>query len=62
MSIRYRKFDENGQGNDNQFQLDDEPIFCQILYNMVLGQGMILKRKQRIRLPKAAVLIGCIDL
>lgn len=44
------------------FSLDQEPIFEQILYNMVLGQGQVLKYKQRIRLHDAAVLIGVFDL
>ena len=42
--------------------LKKEPIFTQILHNMVLGQGQQLKNKQRILLKDAAVLIGVSDI
>lgn len=39
----------------------DEPIFCQILNYMSLGSALSLKKKARIRMRNAAVLIGVID-
>lgn len=44
------------------FELDQEPIFSQIIHNMVLGSGQKLKQKARIPLKDAAVLIGVTDL
>ena len=45
-----------------KFDIKKEPIFEQIMHNMVLGQAQMLKKKQRIRIKDAAVLIGVIDL
>jgi len=52
----------DGKPKQAVFQLDEEPIFCNILHNMVLGQAQILKKKARIRMRDAAVLIGTIDI
>lgn len=41
--------------------MEREPIFNSILQNMVLGYAVNLKKKARIRIKNAAVLIGVID-
>lgn len=46
---------------ENKFDLHNEPIFSQILENMVLGQLVSLKEKARIRIPESCVLIGVVD-
>ena len=43
------------------FKMQNEPIFDSILVNMVLGNSVNLKKKARIKVPEAAVLIGIID-
>jgi threonine/homoserine efflux transporter RhtA len=43
------------------FIMQKEPLFDQILANMVLGQTLSLKQKARILIPDCAVLIGVID-
>jgi RNA-dependent RNA polymerase len=44
-----------------RFDMSDEPIFSQILSNMVLGQLQNLKHKARIKVRDSCVLIGVID-
>jgi hypothetical protein len=41
--------------------MDEEPIFDAILLNMVLGHAVSIKKKARIKIPDACVLIGVID-
>ena len=43
------------------FTIPQEPIFGQILSNMVLGQVMRLKKKARIKISDGIVLIGVPD-
>jgi RNA-dependent RNA polymerase len=43
------------------FDMSREPIFEAILRNMVLGNAVHLKKKARIKIEKAAVLIGICD-
>lgn len=43
------------------FRMEKEPIFEAILLNMVLGNSVNLKKKARIKVPNAAVLMGVID-
>ena len=64
LSPNYTKVfeDETGAQKQEVYRLDNEPIFNQILHNMCLGQGQMLKKKQRIRMRDAAVLIGVCDL
>ena len=50
------------QGNKYPlFSIEREPIFTQIINNMVLGQAVNLKKKARIIVHKSCVLIGVID-
>lgn len=46
---------------DLRFNIHEEPIFAQILENMVLGQLQGLKDKARIKINDSCVLIGVID-
>ena len=39
----------------------NEPLFDQILCNMILGQALRLKNKARIKMQDACVLIGVVD-
>lgn len=41
--------------------MEKEPIFDNILRNMVLGNAVNLKKKARIKINDACVLIGIID-
>ena len=41
--------------------MEEEPIFAQILHNMVLGQSFVLQTKARIKIRDSAVLIGVVD-
>ena len=43
------------------FSLLKEPLFDQILGNMILGQALRLKNKARVKLRDACVLIGVVD-
>lgn len=43
------------------FKIDKEPIFDSILLNMVLGNSVNLKKKARIKVRDACVLMGVID-
>jgi RNA dependent RNA polymerase len=43
------------------FRIDKEPVFEQILYNMVLGNAVNLKKKARIKVKSAGVFMGIID-
>lgn len=43
------------------FNMVHEPIFSAILQNMVLGNAVHLKKKARIKIKNAAVLIGICD-
>jgi hypothetical protein len=43
------------------FKMSEEPIFDAILLNMVLGHAVSIKKKARIKIKDACVLIGVID-
>ena len=43
------------------FDMVHEPIFESIIRTMVLGNAANLKKKARIKVRNACVLIGCID-
>lgn len=60
MSTNYQR--KNIENKNVCFRIDEEPIFEQVLKNMVLGQAQQIKNKQRIRLRDAAVLIGVYDI
>ena len=44
-----------------RFNMEKEPIFESILRNMVLGNAVNIKKKARIKVSDACVLIGIID-
>ena len=46
---------------NQMFRLEKEPIFASILHTMVLGNALNLKKKARIRIKNACVLIGVVD-
>lgn len=46
---------------NNRFRLEKEPIFASILHTMVLGNALNLKKKARIKIKDACVLIGVVD-
>lgn len=43
------------------FNIQSEPLFDQIMVNMVMGQMVALKKKARILIPDCCVLIGVPD-
>ena len=43
------------------FSMLREPLFDQIMCNMILGQALRLKNKARVKLRDACVLIGVAD-
>lgn len=43
------------------FRIEKEPIFEQILLTMILGNSVNLKKKARIKIRDACVIIGVID-
>lgn len=45
----------------NSFRMEKEPIFEAILLNMVLGNSVNLKKKARIKVRDACVVMGVID-
>lgn len=59
-SVKFKQ--PHGDSEMQIFNLDQEPIFSQIIHNMVLGSGQKLKQKARIPMKDAAVLIGVTDL
>ncbi len=50
-----------GQQARFSFRMEKEPIFASILLNMVLGNSVNLKKKARIKVKDACVVMGVID-
>ncbi len=57
----HKNVKEKADANQFVFNMQQQPLFDQVLTYMVLDQSLALKHKAKILVPSCAVLIGVID-